>query len=144
MNSVEKLQQLLEDFALDVRELEKRRKPGQGLLGFGTVPGDDPCHEKLDRQLQELIASLERQEGEDLSLFIEKLLGAEKQCDLPEYAHWTLIAGQRHCLPLIPALPPRAAQKLLTDYEAAYPRRKRFPAQKAILQALKAASEKKE
>ena len=44
------LKQALADYRQDLDNYEKKRKPTDGLLGFGHPLQNDPCHERLDER----------------------------------------------------------------------------------------------
>ena len=46
-----------EDYRDRVEELERGRKPGEGIFGMRGGPKDDPCHERFAQELRERFAA---------------------------------------------------------------------------------------
>ncbi len=133
------LEQAFEAYRLDLEASERRRRPTDGLLGFGRAPGDDPCHGRLDERLQEevqKICALPPSPEEALQV-TGYLLMRDDVPSWPPAAQWMLRAAERHALPLIPCLSSDAAGKLLRQYTSRYRPWDRLPAQKEICKALK-------
>ena len=42
------LEQAFRDYQSDLENYERKRRPTDGLLGFGRSLKDDACHERLD------------------------------------------------------------------------------------------------
>lgn len=139
MEELISLKRLFEAYLDEVDEVMRRRKPADGILGFGNAPQNDPCHERFDRaveaEVQRLLdASPDAAAAEEAVGF---LLRDEALSRRAECARWMLIAVQRHALALIPLLSAESAGALLRQYTARYPWTKRFPAQKQVIDALK-------
>ena len=133
------LQGILASYQEDLKQLDQSLRPGDGILGFGRVPGNDLCHERLDERIAALTkrvtqANSDRQEAAEL---VRMLLRCDAEFSLPVYAQTMLVAVQRHALPLISRLTRNEARELRLWYEKQYPRFKRMPVQKEVLRALK-------
>ena len=132
------LAQAFDDYRQDLANYEKKRKPTDGLLGFGHSLQDDPCHERLDQRVEQLI----RQMGslsptaQEASQAIRILLHHEDAA-WPLAAQWMLRALERHALLLIPYLSPNAAEQLHKEYASRYKPWDRLPVQKQVLKTLK-------
>ena len=127
-----------------VRELERNRKPAEGLLGMKGGPADDPCH---DRYAENLAAQLERFRAEepgsaDTRLVLEDLYAPPPKTDVPRSAFWMLIAVQGLCPDLIAFLDAEDASALAKRFAADYKRWERMPVQQRILKALQQRSHK--
>ena len=137
MSYAEQLQSILEQYRADIDHLEKTRKPTDGLLGFGKKPGDDACHELMDRQAAALLEQLAQDPGTaEIPDVMRLVFTAGADASWPGYAHWALLAVQRHILPLIPRLAPAEAAELSRLYDGLCPKRERMPVQKQIAKAL--------
>ena len=129
---------LLDEYEAAVHEAEARRRPGDGLFGFGQKLGDDPCHEVFDRKIAALCARAGAEgcpPGETAEM-IALLMGAEDDRPWPECARWAVIAAHRHALPLIPRLAEEERRALLALYGKRYPAYRRLPVQREIVRAL--------
>ena len=134
------LQAVLDTYDGDVREVEKKRRPMDGVLGFGRAPADDPCHGRMDKAVEELFAAAGDASAEEAADALELLLGAAGAYEGPEYAKLSLVAAQRHALETAARLRAEDATRLLDAYMKAYPRKRQFPIQKKIVQALEKAA----
>lgn len=135
MDVISELTRILREYREDVAGVEANKRVFDGFMGMGKAPSADACHDRMDRAVAQLPAGLA--EGEAPDGLVEAVLKAEKEtAGLPEYARLSLIAAQRHCLPLIQSMTPRAREALREWYLAAYPRRVRLPLQRAIIKAL--------
>ena len=138
MTGMNDVQRLYEEYILQVRRLEEKRKPGDGLLGLGKGPADDSCH---DRFAGELAGLLDQIAGEGLpSAQIQSILTYIYRIPLEnretQTAYWMLMAVHGLTLGLLGQLTPSQAQTLWEGYKADYPRWERLPVQKQVLSTL--------
>lgn len=139
MKATEEFQCVLSAYQEDLDRLAESLRPGDGVFGFGRVPGDDPCHERFDKRASELAESWaqpERDRAEAADL-VRRMLRCDRDLALPVYAQGMLLAIQRHVLPLIPRLTEAEAREMRLWYEKQYPFFRRMPIQKDVLRALK-------
>ena len=122
-----------------LEEAERKRKPTDGLLGFGRALKDDPCHELLDREIQAIAdeAADSGPSAETAAALVEALLFPESAPPWPLSAQWMLRAEERHALKLIPFVSEGDAAELAGRYASRYRPWDRLPAQKTMLQELK-------
>lgn len=126
-----------------VQALEAAAAPQDGLLGMGSSPQSDACHEQFDQAVGHFIEQLlPIVEETDCAALTGLMLESEQRFGGSHCARWMLVAVQRHALPLIPHVPPVQAAALLQHYDRLYPPRLRLPVQKAIGKALKAQAHK--
>ena len=132
------LRQAFNDYRQDLDNYEKKRKPTDGLLGFGNPLQNDPCHERLDQQVEQIVNQMAALSpaSQDAEQAMRMLLFHEDAA-WPVAAQWMLRALERHALPLIPYLAPEVAAKLQKEYAARYKPWDRLPAQKQVLRGLK-------
>ena len=133
------LEQAFEMYRQDLDEYERKRKPTDGLLGFGHSLKDDPCHERFDDRVKEAAEQLcaSQPEAEDAERFIRRLLPPREAVSVwPVAAQWMLCAIERHTLLLIPFLSGEAAAAIRREYAARYKRWERLPVQQQVLKAL--------
>ncbi len=112
-----------------------------GLLGFGTGPKDDACHEAFYDQVG-VVARALAEAGPDEAMAraaVELILFAPETYADVDLAVMMLTAAQGHAIPLIPYLAPAAAGELLAWYDRFCPRNQRLPVQKQVANALKKA-----
>ena len=134
------MEQAFSDYRQAIAAYEKKRKPTDGLLGFGHSLQDEACHEKLDERVEQVVSDICRLHPApgDAEQAVKLLLAREDMPAWPLAAQWMLRALERHSLPLIPFLSRETAQALLKRYAAAYKPWDRLPVQKQVFKALKA------
>ena len=132
------LEQSFADYRLDLENYERKRKPTDGLLGFGHSLGNDPCHERLDQRVEQAAGEMCKlnPSPQDAERAVRLLLRDDQQA-WPLAAQWMLRAIERHSIPLIPFLAPESAGILLKEYAGRYRPWDRLPAQKEVFKALK-------
>ena len=135
MNYSEELRKILETYRAAVAQVEKTRRPFDGLLGMGRKPSDDPCHMQMDQGVEAL---MQEAAGADAAAdeVVSALIRAAKEYEGPEYARFALIAAQRHGIGLIPRMSAGGRKELKAWFDKAYPKRTRFPMQKKIAEEL--------
>ena len=143
VDAANEFEEMIAGYQADLDELRKSLRPGDGILGFGRVPGNDPCHARLDEKAAELAKSWAQPDRDraEAAKLVQLYLSIDKSLTLPPYAQGMLVAIQRHILPLIPRLTREEAGALRTQFEKQYPRFARAPIQKDILRALRQAEE---
>lgn len=137
------IEQALADYRAELEAAEKKKKPTDGLLGFGRSIQDDPCHEKLDQRLGKIVEELRagQPSSKQAEEAVRLLLLRGDASSWPTSAQWMLRAEERHALPLIPFLTPDAAAALFRQYHDRYRPWERLPVQKQVYKALKARGE---
>lgn len=122
-----------------VEELERKRKPGEGIFGLKGGPADNPCHEQYSETVRALLEGFAAQNPPSSLVrpVLEELYTAPKRHPQPACAYWMLIAVQRHSLPLIELLSPEDAFALYVRFNKDVPRYQRLPVQTEILKKLK-------
>ena len=135
---VEAMRALQERYLETVRELERNRKPTDGLLGMKGGPADDPCHDRYAEELRALLEGflVEDPTSSEIRLVLGELYAAPPKVGIPRSAFWMLIAVQGLCPELIGRLEPADAGALEREYSSAYKRWERMPIQQKILKAL--------
>ena len=56
----EAVQTLYGAYIAKAEQLERDRKPGEGLLGLSSGPKDDPCHDRFAADLEQLLKEMLR------------------------------------------------------------------------------------
>lgn len=138
MTTVNDIFSLYEEYLSKAEKLERERKPGDGLLGMGKKPADDPCHDEFADSLEQALdAFAETHPSADdvhkLLSYIYSVPAAHKDM-LSIY--WMLCAVQGLTLSLIPLLTPQAAKEIRSVYSDDFPRWERLPVQKQVWSAL--------
>ena len=133
------LAQAFQTYRQALEEYEKKRKPTDGLLGFGHALKDEACHEIFDQQLQEIVENIAAlaPAPADAAKTVQWLLSPPQDAPWPLAAQWMLRAAERHALPLIPFLDCADAAAFLREYSRRYKRWDRLPAQQQVFLALK-------
>ncbi len=149
MDYTEELRGILAEYDQSVVELEKNKKPFEGIFGIGRRAADDPCHDLMDRKVEQLTrraaGEIPSEEGEiraadaaEADALVRALFTAAGAYRGPGYAGMTLVAIQRHGMRLIPRMSGEARSALAIWYGKEYPKRKRFPIQEEICRLLQA------
>lgn len=133
------MRMLRERYLDKVRELERNRKPAEGIFGLKGGPADDPCHEQYADELASLLEAFlaEGPDSGSTRRVLEELYAPPPKNDVPRSAYWMLIAVQGLCPELIEQLDTGDARELEERFSASYRRRERMPNQQKILKALK-------
>ena len=133
----ERFRGIIATYVEELEKAEKNRKPFGGLFGFGQGPGDFPCHEALDRQVAELTAEAAAEGSpEETAALVKDILEAERNRTWTEAARLSVLAIQRHTLPLISRMSREDRGRISSWYEKQYPKRKRLPVQRQIVKEL--------
>ncbi len=135
------LQRCYAEYMEAVEKLPKKYPGAAGLLGVGTGPKDDACHEAFYDQV-EVVAQALADAGPDEMMAraaVEMILKAPETYADKNLAVMMLTAAQKHAIPLIPHLAPTDAADLLAWYDRYCPRQTRLPIQKEVATALKKA-----
>jgi hypothetical protein len=140
MTDFEAVRALYEAYLGETERLEREKKPGDGLLGFGSGPKNDKCHGEF---ADAVFAALDKAAesgvpAEDAAELLRYIYRAPLENAENRLAYWMLIAVHGHTEGLVERLSPSVAAELLAMYESAYPRRERLPVQKRAVSALKA------
>ena len=126
----------------DMEKCQQKSKVTDGLLGFGRSIKDDPCHERFDERVEQIVSEVcaSAPSPEDAARLARLLLIRNDTASWHVSAQWMLRAVERHALPLIPLLTKEDASSLQKAYAARYKPWERLPVQKEIEKALKAKS----
>lgn len=139
MTAAQEIEKLYGDYIEQYRQQNSGRKPGQGIFGMGPGPGDLPCHGQLLENLKALLADIAGREAGpcELRQALEVVFRepVQLQHEAPA-AYWTLLAAHGAVLELIEGIGGDDAAALYEEYKRAYPRSKRLPVQKQVLDAL--------
>ena len=138
MTAIERVKGLYGGYLDKALQLEKDRKIGEGLLGIGKKPADDPCHEKF---ADDMAAALkEIAEGKPDSAAASEILhyiySIPAEHEEPKSVYWMLIAVHGCTKELIPLLSPSDAEALRKEYGKMFRRWQRLPVQQEIFKAL--------
>lgn len=133
------LEQAFADYRQDLEDFQRKRKPTDGLLGFGRKLGDDPCNDRLDERIRQAVETLcaGQPTSREAERAIRLLLFEQGKQAWPTEAQWMLRAVERHALPLIPYLDRGTASTLCQVYGKQYRPWERLPVQKQVYKALK-------
>ena len=135
----EAMRRLREQYLEKVRELERSRKPGEGIFGMRGGPADDPCHDRYAEDLDALLKGFadEAPDSASVRAVLDELYAAPPKGETPHSAFWMLIAVQSLCPELIDRLEPGDADALVKRFASDYRRWELMPVQQKIVKALK-------
>lgn len=138
MEALLRIQHLYTEYLTQVYQLEQNRGMGDGLLGMGKGPADDPCHDRfaelLEAELQAFSAHIPS--PEEVRSVLEYIYRIPLEHRKLRTAYWMLLAVHGLTLSLIDQLSSSAAEELWFWYGKEYPRWDRLPVQKRVLSAL--------
>ena len=134
-----RLEALYNDYIGTVQELERNRKPGEGLFGMRSGPKDNPCHERFSEDVEKMLKDFRDTSptSEDSAAMLRYILTIPESWQELTCAYWMLIAVQGFGIDLIGYLEPADAKALAEILSAAYPRYIRLPVQNKLLKELK-------
>ena len=136
---IDSLQALYDGYLKDAIQVEKNRKPGEGIFGIGKKPSDDPCHDRFAEELRGCFTEFAA--GQPDSAQVRQVLDFVYTEPViyrgPRCAYWMLLAVQGLTKELIPYLSPADADTLAERFEADYRPCDRLPAQNELLAALR-------
>ena len=139
MTGIEEVRAICSEYIEKAEQLERDRKIGEGLLGIGKKPADDPCHEKFADDIEKAIEDIASeepgsQEARDILYFMYSIPSAHEE---PKSIYWMLIAVHGVSVKLIPFLSAADAEELYKMYSKAFRRWERLPVQKKVCDLLK-------
>ncbi len=134
------LEKCYTDYLNAAKRLPDEYSPVAGVLGVGSGPKGDPCHEKFYNDAKETANFLAElmPDSETARAAVDLILKAAVNNTDADYATMMLVAAQAHAIPLIEYLTPEDAADFLKWYDRQYPRRTRLPIQKDVGKALSA------
>lgn len=135
-SGLERVARLYRDYLDQTAQLERERKPFDGILGFGGGPAAHPCHGQFIRHLKQAAEALTELPQQELTEILEYIYRAPLEQRNNQLVYWTFLAAHGATLPLIKRLDQARAVDLLKWYERAYPRRDRTPVQQDIVDLL--------
>ena len=120
-------------------QLESNRKIGEGLLGIGKKPADDPCHEQFANDIENALKDIasgspNSQEAKEILLYIYSTPAAHEE---PKSIYWMLVAVHGATSVLVPFLSHEDAAEVYKMYCKAFRRWERLPVQKNVCDLLK-------
>lgn len=141
-NGLSAIKALYDEYISEVEQLERRKKPADGLLGFGKKIADDPCHDRFSERLGKMLEdyAAEKPDTSDIREVLEFIYSIQTEHKDPVSVYWLLNAVHGFTAELVGMLSREDASALYEFYEKKCPRSERFPVQKKILNALKSAA----
>ncbi len=131
------LKTIFTDYDAAVRDVRKKARAFDGILGLGKDPRKDPCHEQfynaVGKWTEDFLATEPSQE--DLKAAALFLIEEPKNYEGKE-CFWFMFAAQGHIKPMIGTMCPETSQMIKASLEAAYKKRDRMPLQKELLKLL--------
>lgn len=132
------IQALYEAYIAKAEQLERDKKPGDGLLGLTSGPKDDPCHEQFAADLEALLKEMRarRPSSEEIREALAYVYRMPLEHRQPLTVYWMLQAVHGMTVDLAELLAAQDAQALRDAYARDYRRWERLPAQRKALAAL--------
>jgi len=122
------------DYLIDIKSLESKRKPTDGLMGFGKRADQDPCHERFAERLEQKLKDIENEppSSEKACAVLRYVFNAPQEEKDALSAYWMLFAVHGLTDGLIRFLSKEDAKGLSELYADLYPKYKRMPVQQKI------------
>lgn len=141
MSWITAIQTLYESYIARAEQLEREKKPGDGLLGMPGGPKDDPCHDQFAADLEQLLKNMLAQgpSSAEVKETLSYIYRAPLEHREPLTVYWMLQAVHGLTENLIVLLSPQDARSLRDVYVKDYRRWERLPVQKKALSALERA-----
>ena len=139
MSGIGEIRAVCEEYIEKAEQLERDRKIGEGLLGIGKKPADDPCHERFAEDIERLTGEISSRspdsgEAKEILQYMYALPSAHEE---PKSIYWMLVAVHGTCAGLIRFLSAADAEELYKMYSGAFRRWERLPVQKKVCEQLK-------
>ena len=135
------LHTLYTDYAEKTKEVRKKARVFDGILGLGKDPRNHPCHEgyfeAVGAWVTEFLAAEPAQEElmqVAAYLLEEPLVYAGQEC------YWFMYAAHGHIKPIVPYLSKENCRELAQRLEKSYKKLDRMPLQKELLKMLNKAA----
>ena len=131
---ISEIRQIYAEYLIEVKKLEAKRKPTDGLMGFGKRVDQDPCHERFAERLEQRLKDIENMSpsSEEAGAVLRYVISAPQEEKALLSAYWMLLAVQGYTDGLISFLSKEAAKELYELYADLYPKFKRMPVQQKI------------
>ena len=139
MNELELIQGICEGYIAYAEELERKRKPTDGLLGMGSKPADDPCHDRFAEDMEKALNDMASQSPSSETVYsvLSYIYHLPVQHREPASIFWMLCAVHGLTLDMTKLLGTDDALALKKQYSADFSRWERLPAQQKVYKALK-------
>ncbi len=133
------IRQIYDDYLSDTIRLDATRKPTEGLLGFGSGPGSDVCHDRFSQRLEQTLNDIAAKEpsSKEASAILRFVYEAPTEYRDNKLGYWMLQAVHVLTDKLICFLSPEDAAELTQWYADTYPKSARLPVQNEIFAHLK-------
>lgn len=117
----------------------RNRRTIDGFLGIGSS-GIERCQDDFVSELRAAVEGFAAAGPDSASAreALEYIFSRARAGRRGDASYWMLLASHSLALPLVDFLSPADALSMLEAYEASFPKRERFPAQKAVISALRA------
>ncbi len=138
MEILTELDRLYADYEEQFRQMERRRRPGEGMFGLGRGPGDHPCHGQFAQDMEELLQQYAAQgpSPEETAQALDYICFAPLS-RRDNAVYWMMVAVHAYTVPLAERLDPEDAAGLLRRYQTAFPKSGWLPAQIELGRTLK-------
>jgi hypothetical protein len=134
------IRRIYNEYLSEAERLKADLKPTDGLLGFGTKAGLDPCHDRFSERLEQAVTSISAgsPSSEAALAVLRYMYDAPLAHKNNGLVYWMLMAVHTLTEKLIGFLTPEDAAGLALWYTDTYPRSERLPAQNRIAAQLQA------
>ena len=141
-NGLNAVKALYEEYISEVEQLERNKKPADGLFGLGKKTADDPCHDRFSERLRKMLEdyAAEKPDTSDVRTVLEYIYSIQMEHRDPVSVYWLMNAIHGFTVGLAEMLSREDASVLCELYEKNCPRSERFPVQKKVIKALKSAA----
>ena len=138
MSWLDGVRALYDGYIAKAEQLEREKKPGDGLLGLSGGPKDDPCHDQFAAALEGLLREMVRQRppSGDVRDVLAYIYTAALAHGEPKTVYWMFEAVHGMTVDAVGLLSEKDAQILRDAYVKSHHRWRMLPSQKKALAAL--------
>lgn len=131
------LRTLYTDYHEKTKEVRKKARVFDGILGLGKDPRNHPCHEEYFEAVGAWVADfLATQPEQDVLMQAAVFLLEEPLAYKEQECYWFMYAAHGHIKPMIPYLSKENCLELGQRLEKCYRKLDRMPLQKELLKML--------
>ena len=142
MSWLNDVRELYKGYIAKAEQLERDKKPGDGLFGLSGGPKDDPCHDQFAAALEQLLNDMvsQRPSSSEVREVLAYIFNASAAHTQPKTVYWMLEAVHGMTVDLTGLLDETDARLLKDAYVKTHQRWNTLPSQKSALKALERAS----
>ena len=125
------------DYAEAVKDVRKKARMFDGILGLGKDPRNDACHDAFYQAVAQWVETFLQTRPEQENLMAAAVFLLEEPIAYTgQECYWYMYAAHGHIKPIVPFLTKENAKELAQRLEKCYKKLDRMPLQKELLKML--------